>query len=80
MERFTRANAQTIHYEVTIDDPTVYTRPWKVAIPLEREDGYTIYEYACHEGNYSLANILAGARHEERAAAAVATPASASNP
>jgi hypothetical protein len=66
VERFTRADAQTIHYEVTIDDPTVYTRPWKVAIPLEREDGYTIYEYACHEGNRAVEGVLRAGRSKER--------------
>jgi hypothetical protein len=50
VERFTRVNADTIHYEVTIEDPAVYTAPWKVAIPLQRDDNYRIYEYACHEG------------------------------
>jgi len=40
-----------ISYEVTIDDPNVYSRPWKVAIPLGRDSNYQIYEYACHEGN-----------------------------
>jgi len=62
VERFTRTNAHTISYSVTIDDPQIYTRPWTVSIPLERDDFYRIYEYACHEGNYSVPNILRGAR------------------
>ena len=66
VERFTRADAQTIHYEVTIDDPKVYTRPWKVAIPLEREDSYMIYEYACHEGNRAVEGVLRAGRSKER--------------
>ena len=66
VERFTRADANTIQYEVTIDDPKVYTAPWKVAIPLEREDGYTIYEYACHEGNHAVENVLRAGRMKDR--------------
>src|SRR5882762_500185 len=55
VERFTRVDADTIDYEVTIDDPNVYTKPWKVAIPLNRDPTYVIYEYACHEGNVAVA-------------------------
>ena len=62
VERFTRVSARTIHYEVTIDDPKMYTRPWKVAIPLERDDDYRIFEYACHEGNHAVENVLRSAR------------------
>ena len=62
VERFTRTSPTTIHYEVTIDDPKIYTRPWKLAIPLERNDGYQIYEYACHEGNHAVENVLRGGR------------------
>ena len=65
VERFTRVSADTIHYEVTIDDPVRYTRPWKVAIPLERDDQYRIFEYACHEGNHAVGNVLRGARTAE---------------
>jgi hypothetical protein len=67
VERFTRVSANTIHYEVTIDDPKMYTRPWKLAIPLERDDQYQIFEYACHEGNYAIGNILRAARAAEAA-------------
>ena len=66
VERFTRVDAQTIHYEATIEDPNVYSRPWKVAMPLERDDTYQIFEYACHEGNHAVANILKGARLAEQ--------------
>jgi hypothetical protein len=66
VERFTRLNEQTIQYEVTIDDPGVYTKPWKVAIPLTLEKDYQIYEYACHEGNQAVANILSGGRAMEK--------------
>jgi hypothetical protein len=62
VERFTRTDANTILYEVTIDDPNVYTKPWKVSIPLVRDPKYTLYEYACHEGNEAVGNILRGGR------------------
>ena len=67
VERFTRVGANTIHYQVTIDDPKKYTRPWTLAIPLERDDQYQIYEYACHEGNHSVENMLRAARVAEAA-------------
>jgi len=66
VERFTRVDAETIHYEATIDDPNVYTRPWKVSMPFERDDQYQIFEYACHEGNHAVENILRGARLVEK--------------
>jgi hypothetical protein len=62
IERFTRMDADTILYEVSIDDPKIYTRPWKLEIPLTHDPDYVIYEYACHEGNYALPNILGGGR------------------
>jgi hypothetical protein len=68
VERFTRVDADTIHYRVTIDDPNVYTKPWEVAIPLSREHDYRIYEYACHEGNHAVENVLSGGRAAEAAA------------
>jgi len=52
---------------VTIDDPTTWTRPWTFLLPWQNDDGYEMFEYACHEGNYSMAGILAGARAEEKA-------------
>ncbi len=66
IERFTRVGPNTIHYEVTIEDPKMYTRPWKVAIPLERDETYQLFEYACHEGNHAVENVLRGARALER--------------
>ena len=66
-ERFTRVSPDTLMYEATIDDPTVWTTAWKYEIPMQRND-QLLYEYACHEGNYGLYNILAGARTEEAAA------------
>ena len=68
VERFTRADADTIAYEVTIEDPKVYTRPWTVAIPLGRDDSYQMYEYACHEGNLAVEHVLSAARNAEKAA------------
>jgi hypothetical protein len=68
VERFTRTGADTIDYQVTVTDPTEYSTSWTAAIPMSRLEGQ-LYEYACHEGNYAIGNILAGARAEERAAA-----------
>jgi hypothetical protein len=66
VERYTRVNADTLNYELTVDDPEVYTKPWKVAIPLTRDDTYKIYEYACHEGNEAVGDILRGGRALEK--------------
>ena len=60
IERLTRVDADTLQYDVTIDDPTVWTRPWTFSVPMRRNQE-PLYEYACHEGNYGLFNILAGA-------------------
>ena len=68
-ERFTRVSPDVLMYEATIDDPTVWTRPWTYQVPMSFNDE-PLYEYACHEGNYGLENILAGARAEEAAAMA----------
>ncbi|MCY3845666.1 MAG: hypothetical protein OXH69_19245 [Acidobacteria bacterium] len=68
-ERFTRVEPGVLMYEATIDDPTVWTRPWTYQVPMTFND-QPLYEYACHEGNYGLENILAGARAEEAAAMA----------
>jgi hypothetical protein len=70
-ERFTRLDADTIDYQFTVDAPTVYTRPWTLSIPMAKISG-PIFEYACHEGNYAMPHILAGARAEEKAAEAAA--------
>jgi hypothetical protein len=66
VERFTIVDRDTINYEVTIEDPKVYTAPWKVAGPLIRDDSYQIFEYACHEGNYAMPNTLSAGRARER--------------
>jgi len=67
-ERFTRIAPDAILYRATIDDPTVYTKPWTVELILSKHD-QPIYEYACHEGNYAMADILSGARADEAKAA-----------
>ena len=68
VERFTRVAPDVIEYEFTIEDPATWTRPWTARVELKRTDE-PLYEYACHEGNYSLEGILAGARADERKAA-----------
>jgi hypothetical protein len=68
IERFTRVDVKTILYKVTIDDPTSFTRPWIAEYPFLATAG-PIYEYACHEGNYAMEDILAGARAQDKAAA-----------
>jgi hypothetical protein len=58
VERLTRVSENTIQYEALIEDPNVYTGPWKVAFPLNKDEKYRIFEYACHEGNHALENML----------------------
>jgi hypothetical protein len=65
VERFTPIDADTIDYEATLDDPTMFARPWTVSIPMHRDSSYRIYEYACHEGNRAVEGILRGARAQE---------------
>jgi len=67
VERFTRVAPDTLLYEFTVNDPATWTKPWSVAIPMKKTEG-PIFEYACHEGNYGMFNLLAGARAEEKAA------------
>ncbi len=69
VERLTRVSEDMIDYRYTVDDPTTYTRSWTAQVPLTKTEG-PIYEYACHEGNYALEDILKGARAQEAAAAA----------
>ena len=64
-ERFTRTDADTIVYRFTVDDPSTWTKPWSGEMLLKKTEG-PIFEYACHEGNYGLANILAAARAKEQ--------------
>jgi hypothetical protein len=70
-ERFARISAGEILYDFTVDDPTVFARPWRGELLFHASKG-PLYEFACHEGNYSLPGILAGARHEEQMAAKTA--------
>jgi hypothetical protein len=65
VERFARAGDRSLTYSFTMTDPTVWAKPWRVEVPMTRIDGF-VMEYACHEGNYAMPNILAGARAEER--------------
>jgi hypothetical protein len=67
VERFTRIDDNTIRYAFTVDDPTTWTKPWSAELPLAKDKG-PIYEYACHEANYGMANNLKGARAVEKAA------------
>jgi hypothetical protein len=68
IERFHRADERTILYRFTVDDPYSYVQPWSGEVPFVAMDE-RIYEYACHEGNYALSNVLSGARAQEREAA-----------
>jgi len=65
-ERFSRTGPENLKYEITIDDPETWTKPWSLMIPLRRSAD-PLYEYACHEGNYGMVGILSGARNAERA-------------
>jgi hypothetical protein len=75
VERLRRVDDDTVRYEFTVHDSRTYTRPWSVAFDLDGKVGYEIYEYACHEGNYGLANMLSAARAEERAGKTGSEPA-----
>jgi hypothetical protein len=72
VERYTRVGPNEMRYEVTVDDPKTYVRPFKIGFPLTQEPGYRNFEYACHEGNYAMFDSLSAARAEESKAAAVA--------
>ena len=65
VERITIEGPDRLRYSVRIDDPDTYTAPWTAAFPIKRDDGYVQFEYACHEGNYSVPNALGGARMEQ---------------
>ncbi len=65
VERFTRADAKTLLYEFTVDDPASFVKPWTAVLPMAKTDDQ-IYEYACHEGNYAMTGILRGARATDR--------------
>jgi hypothetical protein len=67
VERFTRIDAKTVRYEVTVTDPATFSRPWTAALSLKtRDDLSDVFEYACHEGNYAMRNILSAARAAEK--------------
>jgi len=65
VERYALTEPDVLSYEATIDDSGTWTRPWTVAFPRKRDATYQLHEYACHEGNYGLTNILRAARAAE---------------
>lgn len=69
VERFTVVDAETIAYEARVEDPKTFSEAWSVAFPFKRDPSYQIFEYACHEANYSVPNMLSGARADEAKAA-----------
>jgi hypothetical protein len=69
VERYSQVGPNEMRYEVTVDDPKTYVRPFKIGFPLTQEPGYQNFEYACHEGNYAMFDSLSGARAEDRKAA-----------
>ena len=77
-ERFTRVDADTIEYRFTVEDPKTWTKPWSAEVPILKDKIQgPLFEHACHEGNYSVANMLRGAREaEKKTAAAAATKSS----
>ena len=79
IERFKRVDSDTLIYEFTITDLTVWTKPWTVSLPMTRSD-QPLYEYACHEGNYDMRHILSGTRALEKAGDAAVKPGSDGNP
>ena len=68
-ERFTPLDANTLRWEVRAEDPTTWVSPWAIAMPLKRDPEQAVFEYACHEGNFGLRNILSAARAAERTGA-----------
>ena len=61
-ERFTRKDARTLDYKLTIEDPKTWSKPWTIEFPLKSDPKYTLFEYACHEGNYYMYNALTGSQ------------------
>jgi len=68
VERFTRTGPATVRWQVTVDDPTTWTKPWTFSMPLTQDDSQPFQAYECHEGNYGVPNILSATRAEEKAA------------
>jgi hypothetical protein len=75
VERFTRTADNTVQYQLVVNDPKTYTAPWTVEFPITHEPGYQIFEYACHEGNMAMRNMLSAARMDEEKKAAAAAKA-----
>jgi hypothetical protein len=67
IERFTRTSDKTMDYKITVIDEKTWVKPWTILIQLDRNDDYQMLEYACHEGNYAMGDILSGARADEGA-------------
>jgi hypothetical protein len=67
IERFTRTSPTSLEWSVTVDDPTTWTRPWTFSMPLTMNDSEPVYEYACHEGNYAISNLLNISRAADKA-------------
>jgi hypothetical protein len=70
VERFTRLSTNTMRYQYTLTDPGTWTRPWSAEAHLPRLEPFVIYEFACHEQNYGVINVVKGTQVRERAAAA----------
>src|SRR4029450_7386987 len=68
VERFTRTSATSVEWSVAIDDAKTWTKPWTFTLPLTRNESEPVLEYACHEGNYAMRNMLSASRAEEKAA------------
>jgi len=66
IEKFTRTAPDSLQYEVTVSDPRTWTKPWTAAFPLRRDMSYGMFEYACHEGNHAMSNILSAARSSDK--------------
>ncbi len=73
VERFTRVDDDTLEYTFIVTDPDTWSSPWTLSMPMRRTD-LPLFEYACHEGNYSMPGVLGGTRAEERKAAAAGGP------
>jgi hypothetical protein len=69
VERYTRITPDALQYEVTVTDPRTWTKPWKASFPLRRDMAYGMFEYACHEGNHAMHNILSASRAADKAGA-----------
>jgi hypothetical protein len=74
IERFTPSSKTSLEWSVTVDDPSTWTRPWTFSLPLTVNDDEPLYEYACHEGNYAMKNILSGSRLADAEAAKAVKP------